>query len=133
MTGVLNAMVGRASGLYYSVTMADINSLGSIFGYNDSGSPAGSISPSTWLGVAIKVVQNNTSTNPDQFGVTLAGSRAQSFFRAIEIQKTDGSFVTLMTADATYSDLTTITSWVWVLNTTWTAATPSPRRIRFFL
>lgn len=133
MTGVLNATVAASTGVYYSVTMADISSLGTNFGYNDSASPGGSISPTTWRGITIKVAANNTSPSPDQFTITLAGSNSQSTFTGVEIQKTDGTLVTLFSSAATYSDLTTVTSWTWIQDGIWTAATPSPRRIRLFL
>ena len=133
MTGVLNALAGAPTSSIYSVTMADISSSGVNFGYNDSATPGGSISPGTFRGVTIKVVANNTSPSPDQLGVTLEGSRSQSFFTGIEIQKTDGTLAVLYTNVAIFADLTTVSSWVWEINGIWTAATPSPRRIRIFI
>lgn len=134
MTGFLNALVGSPSNAYYSVTMADINSLGTIFGYNDSGAPGGSISPTTFRTVTVKVVQNGVSGGTDTFTVTLQGSRSQSFFTGVEIQKTDGSLTTLYTSSASsFVDGGTSSVWGWSVEGTWTAATPSPRRVRIFL
>lgn len=129
MSGILSALVGPG-GTSFTVTMAAFGA--STYGYNDSTTPTGSISPTTYNGVSVKSVSNQTNPNPDQFGITLQGSRAQSFFTGVQVQKTDGTIAVLYTANASYADFTTLTSWIWLTDGIWTAATPSPRMVKIF-
>lgn len=130
MTGVLNAVVGQGGGQRYSVTIGNFST--TRYGYTDVG-PSGAISPSTFRGVTIKSVASNAS--PGQlFIVSLQGSRAQSFFAGIEVQRTDGTMQTFTTASATFSDLGTETTWSWANSPAyvWSSTSPSPRIIRLF-
>lgn len=128
MTGVLNAMVGQGGGLRYSVT---VGNSGNNYGYND-GTPIGSISPAaSYLGVTIRVCANDISGNT--FTVTVNGTRAQSFFAGIEIQRTDGTIQIYYTNSASLFDASSGTVTIWQWNTAsdlWTSA--GTRSIRIF-
>lgn len=127
MTGVLNALASiGGNGQRYTVT---IGNTGDNFGYNDAS--FGSMSPASYGGVTIRVVSEDLSDNV--FTVTLSGSRAQSFFRGIEIQGTAGGVATFFTGAATLNDLGTVTAWQWTTaSDIWTATSPSTRLVRIF-
>lgn len=129
MTGVLNALAGQGGGLRYTVTIGNFAT--DNYGYSQGA--AGAISPSSYTGATI-IQCANDSAPVDTFTVTLSGVRAQSFFRGVEIQATDGSIVTLFTSGATsYSNDGTNSFWQWQNDIpTWTATTPATRLIRIF-
>jgi hypothetical protein len=130
VSGVLNAMVGQGGGSRFSVTIANFSS--TRYGYTSTG-PSGAISPSDFRGVTITGIASNAS--PGQlFIVAMQGSRAQSFFAGIEVQRTDGTTQVFTTSSAIFADLGTDTSWSWANSPAyvWSATTPSPRLIRIF-
>jgi hypothetical protein len=126
MTGVLNALAGSASGLRYSVT---IGNSGTNYGYNDA-VPMGSISPAaSYNGVTIRVIAFDSGT----FSFTLSGTRTQSHFAGLEIQKTDGTIQRLNTSAANFDNSSgTVTFWSWTVSSIWTSTSPSPRSVRIF-
>lgn len=130
MTGVLNAMVGSAPGFRYTVT---IGNSGSLYGYNDSAGPMGAVSPTTYNGITIRVIAVDNSGTPS-LTFTLSGTRSQSFFAGLEIQKTDGTFLRLHTNSVSSFDSSSglVTIWNWVVSGVWTATSPSTRAVRVF-
>ena len=124
---MLHSVVGLGGGLRFTVT---IGNTGDNYGFNDAS--FGSISPTSYNAVTIRVISNDLSD--DVFTVTMNGSLARSFFSGIEIQGTDGSITTLYTVSGgTFTDLTTGSVWQWTtVSDVFTATTPSTRLARIF-
>jgi hypothetical protein len=121
VSGVLSALVSSGSALIYSVTVAETSS--GIFGYNP---PDGAISSTAVKSATINNVRSRTASagSPDDIGIVLDGSLAQSFFSALIVQRTDGTVSQYSTANATFSVFGggTLSQWTWDNNDpAWTA------------
>lgn len=117
MTGVLNALVATQSGLYYAVTTA---SLGTPTGY-ESG-VGGSMSSTTFKGETFDEVWSQSTPSVVALRIKLlTAGLAQSFFSQVTVQCDDGTFRTLRTADANFSDVGA-TVWQWSGFTSWGTA-----------
>lgn len=96
-----------ASGENFSVT---VGNSGTVFGFV-SGS-IGSISPGTFKGETIDAASSDTSAPAYDFSFSLNnGALAQTFFRAVLVQRTDGAWTRYETAAASFSVGTG--TWTW--------------------
>lgn len=135
MTSALSASFGTTAGasFSYALTVANNGGTPGTFGFNRlEGTNPGAISPiGTLKGVTIEIIRSSTAS--EDLIISLAGIRAQNFWRMIVIQTTAGAWRTYLSSAATYSA---------VVNTTWSfgsgsspvfTSTTSPRGVIFYL
>jgi len=122
-----------ANSIAYGVTVANNGGTPNRFGYapGEVTNP-GAISPiTTFRGVSI--VQLNANNTSFDFLVSLTGSVAQTLWRSLVVQQTDGSWRRYLSANATFS-AGVVTNWQFGSGSSpvWTSTT-SPRGIIFFI
>lgn len=133
MTGVAHAVMVSGTKAFFVVTIGTTG--GNTYGYNDGvdipGPGAfGGISPSTYRGATVSSAYSVTSGSTVDFAVSINGTRAQSFFRRIICQRTDGSLAIYDSAvDVIYSQNASYAQWTWIgsANPVWSNTTPGSR------
>lgn len=120
MTGAANTAGVNiaASGENFSVT---VGNSGTIFGFV-SGS-IGAVSPTSFKGVNIDAASSDSTVPAYDFSFSLdgGGALAQTFFRAVLVQRTDSTWIRYETAAASFSVGTSTWTWGTGTNRAWTA------------
>ncbi len=122
-----------ASTYSYALTPGNNGGTPGTFGYA-RGEPTnpGSLSPiDTLKGVNINRIRSSSSS--EDLLVTISGVRAQTFWRMVIVQATDGTWRRYLSASATFSTpLDSIWSFGTGSSPVWTSTT-APRTVLFFL
>lgn len=130
-TGATATMAGAS--ISYGVTVANNGGTAGRFGYAPAeGTNPGAISPITTFRGA-NIVQLNANNTSFDFLVSLNGVLAQTLWRSLVVQQTDGSWRRYLSANATFAT-TTVSNWQFGTGSSpvWTSTT-SPRGIIFFI
>ena len=136
MSGALSAAAGSSASASfgYSVTIGNNGGSPGVFGYSTVDSQGGAISPvGTLKGQSFQRIRSSSAS--EDLLVSIAATVSQNFFRSLTIQDTGGVWTILTSAGATYQTSAGVTTWRWGSGSFpyWTAATPSPRGIVFFI
>lgn len=118
----------------YALTVANNGGTAGVFGYNrlEVTNP-GSISPiGTLKGVTIEVIRSSNVS--EDLLISLAGTRAQSFWRRVVILSTAGTWRSFGSADATSFSAGVTTLWSYGTGSSPVfTSTTSPRGVIFFV
>lgn len=124
-----------ASCFGYGLTPGNLGGTAGVFGYSTIDSNPGSLSPiGTLRGVTIQRLRSATADADLRVSLVTAGL-PQTFWRMVLVQGTDGDWRRYMSASATSFSNAGITTWAFGTGSSpvWTATTPAPRGVLFFV
>ena len=112
-----------------TVFSVEVGTSGGVTGFRIPVSTIGSVSPSSFKGIAVQALNSGPTWN---FGLSLSGERAQNFISFVRVQGTSGAVVQYNQADASFDVSGGISTWTWPIDQSggpFTATSPSPRTV----